>query len=426
MFTRFIAPRTVLPCTMLLAGLLLSSQGLSATPSQTQTLKGLSAFLTQVETKHPRLRINQAQLEAAKARTRAASQPLYNPEIDLDAERISFNRNGRAETVTVGLSKTFDWHDKRAARRNVAIIAEKVVRSDKANTRQVLIARVFSALADYQAQREVIQTHAKRFNLAKQMLAQAQRLHKAGEISKLEMEQIRLSQTRAQLTLSQAKTALASKAQALVTHSGETRIKWPALPYAPPRLYADKLNYEQIVNNLPALQTQTIRIAQARSEMRLKVREKKADPTIGVRVGGDDSEEVVGLTLSIPLHVYNTFQAEVDEARANIKVAESTLENDKYRLKSQLRSAAQTYQLTYQSWQSWRKIASKSLKKQSQLLMRLWRAGELSTSDYLVQLNQIREAELNNVELKGNVWKAWFNWLATSNQFKAWLNGQIK
>jgi cobalt-zinc-cadmium efflux system outer membrane protein len=409
---------------MLLAGLLLSSQGLSAAPSQ--TLRNLSAFLTQVETKHPRLSINSAQLEAAKARTRAASQPLYNPEIDLDAERVSFNRNGRAETVTVGLSKTFDWHDKRSARRNAAMIAEKVVRSDKEYTRQLLIAEVFSALADYQAQREVIHTHAKRLNLAKQTLAQAQRLYKAGEISKLEMEQIRLSQTRAQLTLNQAKTALAGKAQALVTTSGYARKSWPVLPYAPPRLQADKLNYDQIVNNLPALKTQMIRIAQARSEMRLKVREKKADPTIGVRVGGDDSEEVLGLTLSIPLHVYNTFQAEVDEARANVKVAESTLENDKYRLKSQLRSAAQTYQLTYQSWQSWRKIASKSLKNQSQLLLRLWRAGELSTSDYLVQLNQIREAELNNVELKGNVWKAWFNWLATSNQFKQWLNGQGK
>lgn len=424
MFTGFNPKPTVLLCTVL-TGMLLNAHIAYAAPTQAQTLRNLSAFLAQVENKHPRLKINQAQLEAAKARTRAASQPLYNPEIDLDAERVSFNRNGRSEAVTVGLSKTFDWHDKRSARRNAAIIAEKVVQSDKENTRQLLIARVFSALADYQAQREVIQAHAKRLNLAKKMLAQAQRLYKSGEISRLEMEQIRLSHTRAQLTLNQAKTSLASRAQALVTTSGYAPKNWPALPYAPPRIQAHKLNYERIVNNLPALKTQTMRIAQARSEMRLRVREKKADPTIGVRVGADDSEEVLGLTLSIPLHVYNTFQAEVDEARANIKVAESTLDNDKYRLKSQLRSAAQTYQLTYQSWQSWRNIASKSLKNQSQLLMRLWRSGELSTSDYLVQLNQIREAELNNVELKGNVWKAWFNWLAMSNQFKQWLKGSL-
>jgi len=409
-----------------ISGLLAVSQGINAAPSQPQILKTLSSFLLQVERKHPRLKINQAQLQAAKARTRAASQPLYNPEINLDAERVSLNRNGRSEAVLIGVSKTFDWHDKRSARKNVAIIAQKVVASSKDNTRQALITAVFSALADYQAQREIIGAHAKRLKLAKQMLFQAQRLYKAGEISKLEMEQIRLSQTRTQLTLNQAQTNLATQAQKLVTTSGDARKQWPRLPYAPPPLRVNQLNYDQLVNNLPALKTQIIRIAQARSEMRLKVREKKADPTLGVRVGGDDSEEVLGVTLSIPLNIYNTYQADVGVARANIRVAEATLDNNKYLLKSELKSAATTYQLTYQSWQSWRKIASKSLKKQSHLLMGLWRAGELSTSDYLVQLNQIREAELNNVELKGNVWKAWFNWLGKSNQFKSWLNGQIK
>lgn len=408
------------------SGLLVVSQVANATPAEQQTFKSLSSFLAEVERNHPRLKINQAQIQAAKARTREASQPLYNPEINLDAERVSLNRNGRSEAILLGISKTFDWHDKRSARENVAVIEQKVIASSKENTRQVLLSAVFSTLADYQVQREIIGTHTKRLKLSKQMLSQAQRLYKAGEISKLEMEQIRLSQTRTQLTLNQAQTNLATQAQKLVTTSGDARKQWPRLPYAPPPLRVNQLNYDQLANNLPVLKTQTMRIAQARSEMRLKVREKKADPTIGIRVGGDDSEEVLGVTLSIPLNIYNTFQADVDVARANIRVAEATLDNKKYQLKSELRSAATTYQLTYQSWQSWRKIASKSLKNQSHLLMRLWRAGELSTSDYLVQLNQIREAELNNVELKGNVWKAWFNWLGVSNQFKSWLNGKIK
>jgi cobalt-zinc-cadmium efflux system outer membrane protein len=116
----------------------------------------------------------------------------------------------------------------------------------------------------------------------------------------------------------------------------------------------------------------------------------------------------------------------VGEASANIRRAESMLENTKQQLRSQLQSTAQSYQLTYSGWKSWQKVAGNSLKQQSQLLMRLWKAGELSTSDYLLQLKQIKAAELNHIELKGNVWKAWFNWLATSNQFKQWLNGQFK
>ena len=169
-----------------------------------------------------------------------------------------------------------------------------------------------------------------------------------------------------------------------------------------------------------------MRVAQARSIMRLRVREQKPDPTIGLRAGGEDSDKVIGFTLSIPLNVRNNYRAEVDEARANIRRTESNLENSKHLTKTRLQSAAQTYQLTYAGWKSWQKIAGSSLQQQSNLLLRLWRLGELSTSDYLVQLNQIKEAELNNVELKGSIWKAWFNWLATSNQFKQWLNGQIK
>ncbi len=249
-----------------MSGLLAVSQTINAAPSQQQVLQNLSSFLTQIERNHPRFKIDQAHLQAAKARVRAASQPLYNPEINLDVERVSFNREGRSEAVLVGVSKSFDWHDKRSARKNAAFIAQKVVESSKDNTRQSLIAAVFSALADYQAQREIIVTHAKRLTLAKQMLAQAQRLYKAGEISKLEMEQIRLSQTRTQLTLNQAQTNLATQTQKLVTTSGSARKNWPSLPYSPPPLSADKLDYDQLVNNLPILKTQTLRIAQARSE----------------------------------------------------------------------------------------------------------------------------------------------------------------
>ncbi len=397
----------------------------SAQIPQTSTLKSLSSFLNQLERKHPQLKASQAEIDAAKARTRAASRPLYNPEIELDSERVGFNNNN-IDTTTVGINQTIDWHNKRAARKNIATVGQQVTEYEQQSVRQQLIADIFSALADYQIQREIIQSHHKRLSLSKQVLTQATRLYKAGDISKLELEQIRLSSTQTQLTLDRAKTALAGKTQALSAISGEARKGWPSLPYTPPNLQPNKINYEQILANLPELKAETMRVAQARSIMRLRVREQKPDPTIGLRAGGEDSDKVIGLTLSIPLNVRNNYRAEVDEARANIRRAESNLENSKHLTKTRLQSAAQTYQLTYLGWKSWQKIAGSSLQQQSNLLLRLWRLGELSTSDYLVQLNQIKEAELNNVELKGSIWKAWFNWLATSNQFKQWLNGQIK
>jgi cobalt-zinc-cadmium efflux system outer membrane protein len=411
----------IIPLTTFTA-LLNTANAATATP---KALKTLSSFLQQLESRHPQLRAAQAKTQAAKARSRAASQPLYNPEIQLDSERVGFNSQ-HVDSVTVGLQQTIDWHNKRSARQNIATVEEQITQLKNQQAKQQLIANIFSALADYQLQREVIQAHNKRLALAKQALSQASRLYKAGDISKLDLEQIRLSTSRSQLTLNQAKTGMARKAQSLATIAGEARKNWPALPYAPPNLQTNKVDYQKLLANLPAFKVANSQIRKQRNVMRLRVREQKADPTIGLRAGGEDSDKVIGLTLSIPLNVRNNHRAEVDEARANIRQAEINLETTKYQLTSQLQSAAQTYQLTYSSWKSWQKIATSSLKQQSHLLMRLWKAGELSTSDYLLQLNQIREAELKQVELKGNVWKAWFNWLAVSNQFKQWLSNKIR
>lgn len=404
---------------------LLMSSVAFAKPAHATTLKTLSTFLTQLERKHPLLQASQAELESATARTQAASQPLYNPEIELDAERVGFNRN-RSETVTLGVNQTIDWHNKRFARKNIATIEQQLSQHDQAETRQQLVAELFSGLAEYHAQREILQANSKRLSLVRQLLNLATRLYKAGDISKLDLEQIRLNLSKSQLTVNQAKTQLAASQQRLIRKAGESRKSWPTLPYAPPSIQADRLNYEKIVSGLPAYKADATRVAIERGKLKLRVREQKPDPTIGIRAGGEDSDKLIGLTISIPLNTRNNFQAEVDEARSNVRRAEHVLENSKYQFTSRLKLAAQTYQLTYSSWKSWQHVAGKSLKNQSSLLQRLWKAGELSTSEYLLQLDQIREAEMNNVELKGNVWKAWFNWLAVSNQFNEWLAGRYK
>ncbi|MEE9304507.1 MAG: TolC family protein [Thiotrichaceae bacterium] len=412
-------------CCVLVSSQLFIIPALFAASSDTEKLKILSTFLNQLETKHPLFKVGTAEIEASKARALAASQPLYNPEIELDSERVGFN-NQDIDSVTVGVNQTIDWHDKRSARENIAVHGQHITQFEQQNIRQQLIAGVFSALADYQIQREVIQAHSKRLSLAGQVLTQATRLYKAGDISKLDLEQFRLSKTQTELVLNQAKTTQATKNQTLSALAGEVRNVWPTLPYAPPNLQPTTLDYEKLLANLPALKAETTRVAKARSMMRLRVREQKPDPTIGLRAGSEESDKIIGLTLSIPLNIRNNYRAEVDEARANIRRAESALQNSRHQLLTQLKSAAQSYHLTYSGWKSWQNIAGKSLQQQRHLLMRLWKAGELSTSDYLLQLNQIKAAELNQIVLKGNVWKAWIHWLATSNQFKQWLNASLR
>ena len=52
---------------------------------------------------------------------------------------------------------------------------------------------------------------------------------------------------------------------------------------------------------------------------------------------------------------------------------------------------------------------------------RLWRAGELSTADYLLQLKQTLDTALAGAELEGRLWRRSTDYLAATGQLESWL-----
>ena len=146
----FIRYRNIIVLLVLLYSLMAAM--VFAAPSEKATLQKLLTFLNQLERKHPQFKISQAKIQAAKARTQAASQPLYNPEVELNSERVDFNRQ-QVDTLTIGLQQTIDWHDKHSAKRNISIVEEQMTQLEQQQTHQQLITHLFSALVDYQLQR---------------------------------------------------------------------------------------------------------------------------------------------------------------------------------------------------------------------------------------------------------------------------------
>jgi cobalt-zinc-cadmium efflux system outer membrane protein len=84
-------------------------------------------------------------------------------------------------------------------------------------------------------------------------------------------------------------------------------------------------------------------------------------------------------------------------------------------------SAVERYQLSSNAWKNWQKIGLVSLQRQGELLKRMWEAGELSTTDYLVQLQQTLDTRDNILDLNLRMWRAWFEWLSASGQVSGWL-----
>lgn len=380
----------------------------------------LSALVRETLNENPGVQAARAAVDAAAARERAASQPLYNPELVLDAERAE------TATATLGLDQTIDWADKRGARSGIAANELTGRRAALDANRQALAGELLSALGRFHTARASQDLAGRRAALMGRFLELAEQRRRAGDLNQVELDLARLAATQARLQQAQTAADTAEAAQALAAVVGADRPDWPGLPQDLPAV--EGVDAEAILTALPALRAQQARIAAARSTITLRARERRPDPTVGLRAGqergfrgNDDSYGVVGLTLSVPLFVRNTFKAEVDAANAELIQAQREGQDLYRRARSQLLSAAERYRLARDAWAIWERTGAPSIESQVALLERIWRAGELSTADYLVQLNQTLDTRAEALSVRGRLWGAWFDWLVASARIDDWL-----
>ena len=117
----------------------------------------------------------------------------------------------------------------------------------------------------------------------------------------------------------------------------------------------------------------------------------------------------------------NSGRAEVDVANAELKKVRFSVD-DQYRLlRAELLASAKRYELSRAAWEEWLQLGAGSLDRQTEILEQLWRAGELSTAEYLVQLEQTLDTQMAAIEQRGVVWADWITWLVISGEIEHWL-----
>jgi cobalt-zinc-cadmium efflux system outer membrane protein len=374
---------------------------------------------------NPGARAARAAVNAAEARVRGADRPLYNPQLELNAEQRE-TRNG-----TLGLSLAIDWADKRGARTHVAGTRLDAARAEYAAVRQRLGGELLAALGRYHTSQSLNRLARQRVELLQRFLDVAEKRRRAGDLNRVDLDLARLAHTQAALQLSQAASDLAAAEQALAAVVGKPRRSWPALPTDLPKLRA--IDAQSILANLPELRAAQARVRAARASIALRIRERRPDPTVGVyagqerafRNGNHNTYGAIGLTFSIPLYVRNNFRAEVEVAGAGLTQAEQSLRDRYRRARARLLSAVDRYRLSRNAWGAWLRTGRPSLASQVSLLDRIWRAGEMGTTDYLVRLNQTLGTRANALEVRGRLWTAWADWLVASDRMNTWL-GRVR
>lgn len=387
--------------------------GAGTTGRQPQT--ALHIFVERVQAESPVIHGAQAAIEAAQARLDGARRPLYNPGLALDAERTDVN------TTSIGLSQTIDWGDKRRVRYRMAETELAAARAELAVVRRQVISEVLASLARYQTARERRKLAVRRTRLMRDFAETAKQRQQAGDVSQLDLALARVAYTEARMQQGNTDAALIAAETALRGVSGIVRRVWPSLPEALPVL-PESIDIDAFVNNLPELTAQRRRIETAKARIELTRRERRPDPTIGVRGGREDSDMLLGLTLEVPLFVRNSFRAEVQEASQEALQAEQLMRENRRRAQARLEGTMAGYRAAAAAWRVWVEAGQSSLSEQIGLLEKLWKVGELSATEYLIQAGQNVDTQATAAELAGQVWLAAIDWLDASGQIEQWLN----
>ncbi len=373
----------------------------------------LKRFIQQVWAESPAVQASHAAVEAARARAEGADRPLYNPDLELEAERTDIN------TTSIGFSQTLDWGDKREALTRIADQEIQAAVAELRETRQRIAVETLDALAQYFTAREMQALALRRSQLMKGFIDTVKQRQAAGDMGALEGTLAQVTYSEALMQQATSESDLAEAEAALQAATGIELESWPRLPreLAPPPERADAA----LLQSLPELAVLRSRMEAARGRVRLAEREGRADPTIGLRAGREDSETLLGLSLEIPLFVRNNFKADV-RAASHEAVAEELVYRDAHRrARARLDGSLGRFQNTTRAWRAWVATGQRAHREQMNLLEQLWQAGELTATDFLIQAKQSIDTQAAATALMGEVWQAAITWLDASAQVGQWL-----
>ena len=376
----------------------------------------LTAFIRAVVEANPQVNAARAALDASVALEGAAGRPLYNPELGFEAE------NADTKTRAIEISQTLDWGGKRKARTSVAESERRAIEAEYLIVRWQVTTELLSALATYQTESDRTALATVRVSAMQDFAELAEQRFDAGDISQIELDLSLLAFTDARMKQA---TALANVAESKQFVSGlavgSAPSEWPTVNTQLPPLSIASGEATDIVMSLPSVRAAQLRVAAAAARVELRDRERRLDPTMTLRGGREDGESLVGLNVTIPLRIRNRYTYEVTAASAERRQAQQIAADVSRRAYARFVGAQERYQLSRGAWQDWEKTGGVSLERQSDLLRRLWEAGELSTTEFLVQLKQTLDTRESALELRQALWRAWFEWMTASGQIESWL-----
>ena len=375
----------------------------------------VSRFVKNSLNQQPTLLSAQASIASAEANLRASKQAIYNPELGLEYE------NASDITKKIGISQTIDWGDQQGSRTAVAKAELRKVKSNYAIATQSFVASLLNGLAQSQTEQQLAQLSTETLQLMKEFKRIAKQRHQAGDLNQVDLNIAHLAYSQALMKNAKILSNVIEANESLRAIMGKLPAELPDLPeQLPEPILQDDL--ESFLMGLPNIRSNLAEVESNKQQIVLRKSEQAWDPIIGMTAGSEGNDMLIGLNLRIPLNVRNNFSAEVDVAYQNMIASEQQAQQDYRNTRANLIATTGRYRNLLGAWNNWRENSRDSVEQQLMLIKKVWQAGDISATDYLLQIKQALEIQATGFELRNALWKASFEWMRLTASADKWLN----
>lgn len=343
---------------------------------------------------HPQMISAQQQYQAAQAKSDAARRPIYNPELSSEYERTGDSNNFR-----IGVSQSIDVWDKKSAYAQQAALEEAVAIAAYEQRLQSLFAEALTAVANWQAAKAQLVLITEQQQRLDRLMSLLNKQQQAGELSSLDAELTFFALSEGIARVASAKAEL---------HKAELAIL-SLLPEWKPSSSLVPANYWQLRDgalSAPDLHRHPlVKLAKARwqlsqQQVELTRLNAKSEPTVEFSGGRDDGNNLVGLSLSVPLNLRNNFSDDIRASQHLGLQAEADYQAAFREKKLAFAQADIIWQSLYNQQQQWQSQAQSRIENAAGIFELQWQQHDLSTKDYLHALNQRANSLLSAIKLQ--------------------------
>jgi cobalt-zinc-cadmium efflux system outer membrane protein len=280
------------------------------------------------EQANPRLRAEQAELDAAQGQVSDTRGAVWNnPELLGEYRNRAITEpdaTGRRNEGTVGIQQRFELLGQQGVRRQVAGHNLEAVRATIAETRRAVRAEVEQRFVDVLALQLRTETETQTLKVIQDASRLVQKRMQAGQDNRLDANLARIEAERAQNQvralreeLIRAKAALATSLQ--LPPENLPAVKGTLDPGAPPYTLETLL---QSIPQRPAFRAIEYREQAARSQLELERKSAYPDVTLGLNYGRESGlvghDNIAGLTISVPLPLFRKNATAIGRAASDL------------------------------------------------------------------------------------------------------------